>query len=231
MNSTVSELREKLASLGLKKSGNKTELKNRLTEYEEKKNQPRRIACGQLIRTKPHPSLLGYTAINVCSSSTPFYRELSPMKLGPITAGGLTAQNLENLWQFSKVYEEEVDEKGDPLPIFFKRLQRGCDAEKGKRRKIKGTVLYTYWEDEKLTYLEARKRIYVPLYVKYVQQTGAWRALSNMPGSILINGYDGRPYKDLRKEYDRVDKPFGHELVLCAMLEGKLDLETGEWVD
>ena len=57
-------------------------------------------------------SFPGFTNIQVCSSNAlPEYKDLSPMKLGPINTGDAKypeCQNLENFWNWSKVYRHEV---------------------------------------------------------------------------------------------------------------------------
>jgi hypothetical protein len=64
---------------------------------------------------------------NVTSDSTdPFFRELSPMLIGPVDCyrekrGGkwesVTAVSIEVAWQFSKVYREIIDENGKPQDV------------------------------------------------------------------------------------------------------------------
>jgi len=39
--------------------------------------------------------------------------------------------------------------------------------------------LYSYWDGETLTYVESRKKIYIPLYAKYIQKNSAFEKLKN----------------------------------------------------
>ena len=74
---------------------------------------------------KSFPLTPGFTNVSVCSGSRTG-KVVSPMVLGPIdyeddhTNGIVSVTNLENLWQFSKVWEGEDDPvTGEPLPVFF----------------------------------------------------------------------------------------------------------------
>jgi hypothetical protein len=199
------------------------------------------VASGRIRRCKPWPEVpedspVHWERINVCSSGSPLFKQLSPMLLGPVEKDGLVANRMENLWQFSKVFPSEVDAKtGEPLPKFFTRRQLAFAMEKGKRHKIKGQKpAYCYWQGHHWSYLEARRELYLPVYVEYVQKTAAWKELYSRHKrgvGLLLLGYDGRAYTDLEKEFLNEAAPFGHELVLCAMLEGKIDLEKCRWID
>ncbi len=156
---------------------------------------------------KKWPVIPGYKNINVCSGSRGIYRELSPMRLGPIPDVG--AQKMENLWQFSKVLESELEDNGNPGQLFFDRRDEGFSSPKGIRRKSdKSPVQYFYWEGEKLDLVEARKQIYCRYYEQLVEKTDAYRALEQLIKdgiNIQILGYDGR-------EYDSKSDPDGSQL-------------------
>src|ERR1700722_5201869 len=78
-----------------------------------------------------------YKNINVCSSSTGIWRQLSPMLLGPIhfdesvfvqaddfvteTTEARTAMCLENLWQNAKVWADELGADGMPNDAWWRR--------------------------------------------------------------------------------------------------------------
>jgi hypothetical protein len=59
------------------------------------------------------------------------------MKCGPIeyedehTKGVVSVTNVENLWQFSKVWNGETNKDGDPIPEFFSRRMKGWKDPKG----------------------------------------------------------------------------------------------------
>lgn len=63
----------------------------------------------------------GYQVIDTISNSGDF-RELSPFVLGPIDTyiPGKISRNFENLWQYSKVYQQHVDYAGVILPEWYK---------------------------------------------------------------------------------------------------------------
>jgi len=64
--------------------------------------------------------LKGKTLINVTSQSKDYGRELSPFLLGPCKLyEGLVSENMENAWQYSKVYPCH-DNNGKPSNDYFK---------------------------------------------------------------------------------------------------------------
>lgn len=189
------------------------------------------------------PVIPGFKNINVCSGSPGIWKFLSPMKLGPImfvekmpdgSEVKRTATNLENLWQASKVFPGEEDAKtGVPNHMWWtRRAKYWADTKAHRHVEGKNGIkpLYSFWNGRKLDYDTARKTIYIPLYTEYVQATGVWHHLQRLvheeKQSVQLLGYDGRPYDrtsatGLFQELEDLSKPFGHELVLCAMLEKK----------
>lgn len=185
---------------------------------------------------KKWPVVDGYRNINVCSSGAGVWKQLSPMKLGPIEfteimADGshrvFTATNLENLWQSAKVWPGEEAPNGRPNAEWYKRRAAICADVKAHRHIKKGkgvnpnVPLYSWWDGKKLTYDEARRTIYIPIYKELVRKTEAWRRLLSIVKDgqcVQLLGYDGRPFENLEDELNDTTKPFGHELVLCQML-------------
>lgn len=112
--------------------------------------------------------------------------------------------------------------------------------------------LYSWWCGRKLKYHDARVRMYIPMYAEYVQQTPAYRALEAKVAageSVLLVGHDGydgahtkahmeellrRGFRETDRDDDGTSVPFGHELVLCCLLNGTPvweewpGLETGD---
>ena len=74
------------------------------------------------------------SAINTTSRSDNWSRGLSPFYLGPCNLyGGRVAQNVENAWQYSKVYHSFLDEKGEPSEEYFKWADEGWTSQKAVR--------------------------------------------------------------------------------------------------
>ncbi len=181
---------------------------------------------------KDRPRGANIKIINCCSISKNWSQGLSPFFCGPCEfPGGEVARNVENAWQFSKVYDVHVDANGDPTNQYFKWRKRGFDDNKPQRYPMgKGSVpLYSYYEGEKLSYIEARKKIYVPIYSKAVVQTEAFKTLRKEFKSLKENetmwlwDFDGYDHKALNMTYQDAinceDKKFGHAFVLGFLLE------------
>jgi len=167
-------------------------------------------------------------AIDTTSRSRNWSRGLSPFFLGPVDLyDGYISKNVENGWQFSKVYADHVDENQDPTSSYFTWAEWGWDQSWAKRYpKGKGAKpLYSYWDGEKLDYIEARKRIYCPLYSKAVENTETFTKLKRLyeEGDILLFDFDCYDPKGM--SYEEIlncpTKKMGHAFVLAMMLEGE----------
>lgn len=165
---------------------------------------------------------------------------LSPMTLGPVNHGqpGLPpAKLIENYHHANKVFENEVDMDGNPLPIFFETQKQWYNDDVPHRHKYRNKkTLYSlhYSESGELRryqYVESRY-FYCHWYEILAKKQSAFVQLRTMLAdgkSLLILGYDGRKIdKSLKKMYEDDSKPFGHELVLCSLLIIK-DPEDYPW--
>lgn len=181
----------------------------------------------------------GALVLNTTSRSRDWGRAFSPFMLGPVDLyGGYIAQNVENAWQFSKVYSEHVDVNGNPSEEYFQWAEAGWKDSQahrypmGKGRKPK----YSYWDGEALTYVEARKKIYIPIYSKAVATTKEFQQLVQLGKKQDVwlwdfDGYNhealGIPLKDV---VDFSGRKCGHAFVLKMMLTcGGLEKWANKW--
>lgn len=162
----------------------------------------------------------GVTVIDTTSSSGPF-RELSPFVLP-----APPARNLENLWQFSKVYPSQVYTSGEPTPEWLEWRQRGWqDIEAHRYPMGKGVIpLYSFWRGKHLDYIEARKKIYATEYARNGVRTEAFNLLSRLyeDGDVVLLDYDAYDHESLGMTLvDVINEPrrkMGHAFVLLMML-------------
>lgn len=175
-------------------------------------------------------------AVNTTSRSDNWSKGLSPFYLGPCDLyNGYKSLNVENAWQYSKVYYNHVDSNDDPNEDYFKWAQAGWASPKADRYPMgKGAKpLYSYWNGEKLSYIEARKKVYIPLYKNAVGNTEAFKKLKdlytdcyfNMVETLYLIDFDahnlpgkmpGETYDDL---WSNPNIKVGHAYVLAQMLE------------
>jgi hypothetical protein len=168
--------------------------------------------------------------VNVTTRSKGFGRGLSPFLLGPVEFNGNIAQNVENAWQYSKVYPQHVDAAGEPTPAYFRWAQQGFAKKWADRYPMgKGAKpLYSYWDGEGLDYIEARKRIYIPLYATTVLMTDAWGMLLGFCNihELWLWDFDGYDHVKLGMSLRDVllckERKMGHAFVLAMMLENSL---------
>lgn len=160
------------------------------------------------------------------------WRELSPFVLP-----APPARNLENLWQYSKVYpnvqpNSHVDSEGNPNGYWYAWRLCGWNDTRAQRYPMgKGKIpLYSFWNGEKLDYITARKKIYAPEYAKNVIMTEAYKKLGNLyctGHDIILLDYDAYDHIALSMSlHDVINNPnrkMGHAFVLIMMLTGVLN--------
>lgn len=192
------------------------------------------------------PAPKGATVVNTTSRSKKWSQGLSPFLCGPVDLyDGHVSRNMENAWQFSKVYEVSGMHNGDgsPSETYFKWAQSGWGSFQAKRYPLgrgedgKGKVpMYSYWDGLYLNYIQARIKIYCPLYAKAVQNTMAWLILQKLyadGASIWLWDFDGYDHRAEGLGYEDVildkSRSLGHSFVLAMLLEEQRVWEHIEW--
>lgn len=171
--------------------------------------------------------------INTTSRSRTWSRGLSPFFLGHCALyGDYVSKTMENAWQYSKLYKIHSDSDENPTSEYFDWAACGWADRRAHRYPMgKGAKpLCSYWDGEKLSYIEARKRIYIPLYCRAVEKTSAFQTLKLFAESsdedIYLWDFDGYNHKEEGMVYDEVvnceNKKMGHAFVLYGMLTGKI---------
>lgn len=158
------------------------------------------------------------------------YKELSPFVLSARKYGSI---NFENLWQFSKVYcpEHTVSSDFPPYPSWdFWRI-KGFSNPRAVRYPMKRgrKPAYSYWKGEKLDYVKARKKIYIPIYAELVLSTKGFQLLARLCESepnVALLDYDAYDHRALGMSLKDVancpTRKCGHAFVLLALLTDSL---------
>jgi hypothetical protein len=160
-------------------------------------------------------------------------RQFSPFLLGPVGLyeGAVVshAKNVENAWQYSKVYNSFLNSNGEPNERYFEWAKSGWLNPRAVRYPMgKGAKPeYSYWNGEKLCYIEARKKIYFPIYANSVRQTKEFKLLRTLYDAgrpITLWDFDGYDYlaqgMTLHDVIENPSRPMGHAFVIAALLEG-----------
>ncbi|CAF0988114.1 unnamed protein product [Rotaria magnacalcarata] len=178
-----------------------------------------------------------------CLEFSPFL--LGPIELYPNSKDGKMwiAKNMENAWQFCKVYRQFTDIDGNsPSEAYWKWAEKGWNDSKPHRfplGRVAVKPLYSLWNGKQLSYIEARKTIYAPLYAKYVEQTDAYRKLNEIyikyccgdqndkhkkpMGLLDFDGWDHLGQDYTLEQVINMEKPkMGHAFVLAGLLENNL---------
>ncbi|MDH2899907.1 MAG: hypothetical protein PXY39_02950 [archaeon] len=170
-----------------------------------------------------------YDGVEVDTTSSSYdFAGLSPFHLNAEKYG---AKCFENLWQFSKLYSQHANPEGNPTSEFWEWRLRGFSNPRPIRYPMgKGAIpLCSFWEGNKLGYIEARKRIYAPIYAELVQKTQAFARLKKIfdEQDLVLRDYDGYDYVELgRNLVDVIKDPTrkcGHAFVLAMILTGVLE--------
>lgn len=175
--------------------------------------------------------------VDTTSRSVTWSKGLSPFFLGPVDLYyKFVAKNVENAWQFSKVYAEHVNAEGNPTSDWWQWAVNGWTDDWAHRFPMgKGAKpLYSAWHGEKLGYIDARKQIYAPLYAKAVQKSEAYQKLKELYNStteLVLVDFDGYDHLALGMSLTDVlnnpQRKMGHAFVLAALLTD--DPSMKEW--
>lgn len=91
--------------------------------------------------------------------------------------------------------------------------------------------LYSIWNGEKLGYIEARKKIYIPLYAKNVIHTPAYSILKNKYKeykNLILLDFDAYDHRKLGMSWNDViecsSRKMGHSFILAMLLEEAIDI-------
>ena len=87
------------------------------------------------IRVVSPKNKLGEGLVVNCTSRSKedWSKELSPFFLGPCKVELGEAKNMENAWQYSKVYFEHLDEQGNPNKEYYEWAKEGFANPKAVR--------------------------------------------------------------------------------------------------
>lgn len=188
----------------------------------------------------------GYELIDVTSrNKDAVIKTLSPFFAGPVKCyDGLVSKNVENAWQYSKVYQKHADESGNPTGSYFDWRNYGFAKSFADRYPMgKGVVpLYSFWKTEngyeKLDYIEARKKIYIPLYAKAAIATQGYAKLSELlreGKNLALVDFDGYRNNALNMTMKDVindsKRKMGHAFVIKMLLDGLLRINCDTLVD
>jgi hypothetical protein len=153
---------------------------------------------------------------------------LSPFYLGPIPLyANYSSKTVENAWQFSKVFPGFGDDSG-PFSQYFQWAEEHWNSTRAVRYPVSKTAipLYSWWDGEKLSYIEARKKIYIPLYSKALKDREGIPKLLELYkkyNKLILWDFDGYNCSGSFEEIvNNPNKKMGHAFVIKLCLEEAL---------
>lgn len=175
---------------------------------------------------QPRP---GQLVVNTTSHNRELGALFSPFYLGPVNLyGGQVSQNMENAWQYAKVYASLLEPDGTVGEKYFTWARAGWNNKVANRYPIRkgAKPVFSLWDGRQLSYVEARKAIYLPLYRDAVVKSGGYQKLVDLGKScdeLLLVDFDGYDHRQMGMSYSDVlnnpSRPMGHAFVLAMMLE------------
>lgn len=203
-----------------------------------------------IVLGKQGPAPTGAVEVDTTSRSTSWSRGLSPFLLGPCPLwGGHVAKNVENAWQYSKVYSQHIHLRRpeDPPELHIHDNDIVVELDKWLPWAMAGWAnpravrypmgkggpppLFSYWDGMRFGYVEARQRIYIPLYWNAVAETPAFYQLMGTAHSaraqgwdLVLRDFDGYDWRaaglpNLEAVVTSAGRKMGHAFVLAMMLK------------
>lgn len=186
-----------------------------------------------------------FVQINTTSKSREGWsRAFSPFFLGPCQVTPLDVptqcHRMENAWQYSKVYADQVGEARRPTHEWTDWSNQGFanpDAVRFPRGKG-AKPLYSLHCGEPHGYVQARAIIYAPLYSTCVRTHAAesYEKLKNMVArgdKVVLFDYDGHAKHlaglTLRQVLHNTRRKMGHSFVLRGMVAADLAQQAPYW--
>lgn len=155
---------------------------------------------------------------------------VSPFRLGPCCLfGNTTSKSLENAWQYSKVYPQHVGSDGQPTKEYFEWAKEGFAAWKAEKYPMGENAIesFFWWNGQKLDDVEARKQIFVPLYVELAVKVPYFQELKKVwldtikpdpEGCLYLMDCEAYEYMTLSAVLNNPAKGMAHGYVLAMML-------------
>lgn len=155
-------------------------------------------------------------------------KQLSPFFLGPCEVPGLGfAKRMENLWQFSKVYPQHIGADGNPNGAWRAWAQAGFQNDRAQRfpmgRGAKPSFLF--WHGEKLDYVEAKKKVYFPVYRDLAKARSVFSVVDQaVSEGVSVDIYDfdtyplDSPATTFYETLNNPNKSTGHGFIVGMML-------------
>lgn len=174
-------------------------------------------------------------AVEIDTTSKGPFKDLSPFYLGPLKdpLTGQICQNVENFWQYSKVYAHHVDANGAPIAEYWNWREAGFNNTRavrypaGKGAKPVGSLNNKGFL---VGYIEARKQLYTPCYSELARCTTSYAQLYSWfhgeNRALVLRDFDGYNYIKMNMSLvDVINNPnkvMGHSFVLAGMLTGQI---------
>ena len=181
------------------------------------KHHPRPLSLSNSFYLNQCPDIAERVVIDLTSRNRDvnFAKQVSPFFVGPVVGtDGATAPNLEVFWQCGKVFPNH-DDKNKPTEGYFTYRNKMYSKLPGEIPKpvmrhpyrefgysADDMCYWPYWNKEKgeyelLSYLEGRKKVYVPAYAKLVVDSNAFKLMKSLVDKgekIALLDFDGFNY-------------------------------------
>lgn len=179
------------------------------------------------VHLAPSKAKPGQVVVNTTSHAKDTAEMLSPFRVGPVPLyDGQESLTMENAWQFAKVYASLLEPDGSVGDKYFQWARKGWASPAANRYPMgKGAkAQFSIWGGQRLSYVQARRTIYFPLYRDAVVRAGGYdwlKEVSKGAQELVLLDFDAYDYQALGMTLADVvnaDRTMGHAFVLAAML-------------
>lgn len=198
------------------------------------------MADGRIIVLKPGELAPDWKDVWDLDVTSRAQSPLSPFLIGGCHATdgysgspGVWFNNFENLWQYSKVYRRlgHIADNGFPSPEWEKWHHEGAALTQAVRYPAGRDARpeYLYWHRRKLSYVTARKIVYLPKYAeRIIENQAAYDLVRELRKEykagrdIILRDFDCYPVNGAYRWQEMVDdkhRKFGHGFALAMMIE------------
>jgi hypothetical protein len=131
--------------------------------------------------------------INTTSRSVDGGKIFSPFFIGDVNFENGYAKNVENAWQYSKVWKEHINEDGSIKDEYYKWREEGFNNSKAIRYPMgKGNdAEFSLLGEKRMGYQEAKDKIYKKIYIEaFKNNKKAVAIIKELVNEAISKGYN-----------------------------------------
>lgn len=167
----------------------------------------------------------GYHLVDLSDVSKQIWKRLSPAIISNVYCyGGLSSKTMHNAWTYSHVYPEH-DDGGKPNADWYTWRDTGFSREKAIIKPMKDSKpIYIWWNGVRFGEIEARKNIYIPLYLRSIKNSQTFKELRRLyerGNKLALKEWHSYPLDDGKTSKDAlndISRNFSYAFIVYHLL-------------